>query len=531
VSVSGSSGAARRGAPEMAPRRGSRASPRVAALSSSSSLSSSGKKRSRECDDWSDSESLGTSSAQSPASSDTPSGTWRACPVPRLSSGSSQGSSQGPACAARGSGGLIGREAEVRRIQSFLDEHVSGGVGGSLYVCGGPGTGKTASVTHCLEVLSKRVGLRASGKGGKVVPVKMCTLNGNTLHPAAAVYPALEEALTGSRSVNAEAARRAVERALSRPRPTLLVAFVDEVDQLLGAGANKDEVLYQLFEWAHRPGSRLCLLGVANAVDLHERFLPKLGPRRAEDTLVFSAYDKEQLKAILAHKVADEAAAQGVRFDAVALELCAGKIAAKSGDLRKGLGVCARAVLAAKQGQRAQLEARAARGEPSPPPAQAQAQAQAQAVVSVAMMVGIMRGLFESPYVETIRALPQQAQYALAALVRLDAAQGADSLAETRRAASVEAAFAAYRRMADEWNLPALSLGDFSADVLPQLAEESLVELGPSSKKSPRDRTVRLCPRVSDVQHAFDDNAALRQLLSGARNRQFGANIYAVPGK
>jgi Cdc6-like AAA superfamily ATPase len=497
----------------MAPRRGARTPPGVAASSTS------GKKRSRACDQWSDSESLGASSARSPASSDTLSGASS-----RLSSGSTGSSSLQDSVSAARASGLIGRDAEVLRIQSFLDEHVSSGHGGSLYVCGGPGTGKTASVTHCLDVLSERVAARGSGKTkSKLVPVRVCTLNGNTFHPAAAVYPALEEALTGSRSANAEAARRSVERALSRPRPTLLVAFVDEVDQLLGSGANKDEVLYQLFEWAHRPGSRLCLVGVANAVDLHERFLPKLGPRRAEDTLVFSAYRKEQLTAILAHKVADEAATQDVRFDAVALELCAGKIAAKSGDLRKGLGVCARAVLAAKQTQRALAEERAARGEQSPPPA--------QAVVSVAMMAGIMRGLFESPYVETIRALPQQAQYALAAMVRLDVAQSADSLAETRKAASVEATYAAYRRMADEWNLPMLSLGDFSAELLPQLAEESLVELGPCSKKSPRDRTVRLCPRVSDVQHAFDDNSALRQLLSGARNRQFGANIYAVPGK
>ena len=41
------------------------------------------------------------------------------------------------------------------------------------------------------------------------------------------------------------------------------------------------QVLYQLFDWAAAPTSRLVLVGIANALDLTERFLPKLAARGA----------------------------------------------------------------------------------------------------------------------------------------------------------------------------------------------------------------------------------------------------------
>lgn len=53
----------------------------------------------------------------------------------------------------------------------------------------------------------------------------------------------------------------------------MYVVILDELDQLL---SKHQQVLYSLFEWAAAPGSKLILVGIANALDLTERFLPRL---------------------------------------------------------------------------------------------------------------------------------------------------------------------------------------------------------------------------------------------------------------
>ena len=49
--------------------------------------------------------------------------------------------------------------------------------------------------------------------------------------------------------------------------------ILDEIDQLV---TNDNQVLYTLFEWASKKQSRLVLIGIANALNLMDRFLPRL---------------------------------------------------------------------------------------------------------------------------------------------------------------------------------------------------------------------------------------------------------------
>lgn len=55
---------------------------------------------------------------------------------------------------------VVCREAEISRISSFLDTHISGRKPGSLYISGAPGTGKTAVIKHLLD---KKSSVSSSG--------------------------------------------------------------------------------------------------------------------------------------------------------------------------------------------------------------------------------------------------------------------------------------------------------------------------------------------------------------------------------
>lgn len=57
----------------------------------------------------------------------------------------------------------------------------------------------------------------------------------------------------------------------------MLVLVLDEID-CLGSTAGK-EILYKLFEWPCLELSRLVLIGIANALDLTKRILPRLAAK------------------------------------------------------------------------------------------------------------------------------------------------------------------------------------------------------------------------------------------------------------
>ncbi|NWH41286.1 CDC6 protein, partial [Chloropsis hardwickii] len=116
---------------------------------------------------------------------------------------------------------------------------------------------------------------------------------------------------------------------------------LDELDQLESKG---QDVLYTLFEWPQLPGSRLVLVGLANALDLTDRSLARLRahPAGSPRLLHFPPYTREQLTCILQERLA-QVAGEPV-LDSAALQFCARKVSAVSGDARKALDVCRRAV-------------------------------------------------------------------------------------------------------------------------------------------------------------------------------------------
>lgn len=99
--------------------------------------------------------------------------------------------------------------------------------------------------------------------------------------------------------------------------------MLDEIDQL---ESKRQSVLYTIFEWPALPNSRLVLVGIANALDLTERALPRLQARCSlrPQTLHFAPYTKEQIIKIFTTVLATEDKTNV--FSPVALQMLAGKL-------------------------------------------------------------------------------------------------------------------------------------------------------------------------------------------------------------
>ncbi|XP_051966916.1 cell division control protein 6 homolog [Xyrauchen texanus] len=220
---------------------------------------------------------------------------------------------------------LLSREAERATIVSFLENHVVAAKPSSLYISGAPGTGKTA----CLNcVLQEQEALL---KG-----VQTVVINCMNLRSSHAIFPMLGERL-GAPKGHSEAR---LAKLLIKSGPTVLLVL-DEMDQL---DSKSQEVLYTIFEWPYLPNSRLCLIGIANALDLTDRILPRLQakPHCRPKLLHFPPYSREELNAIVQDRLA-QVSGEGV-LDAAAVQFCARKVSAVSGDARKALDICRRAV-------------------------------------------------------------------------------------------------------------------------------------------------------------------------------------------
>ncbi|XP_077428053.1 cell division control protein 6 homolog isoform X2 [Vanacampus margaritifer] len=233
---------------------------------------------------------------------------------------------------------LLSRESECAAIRTFLERTAVRRLPGSLYVSGAPGTGKTACLDSVLRDMKDELS-----------HVQTLTVNCMSLRSSHVIFPLLAEKLKVS------AGHKGLQRRLTGPGPAVLLVL-DELDQL---DSKTQDVLYTIFEWPHLPQSRLCLVGIANALDLTDRILPRLQarPRCRPLLLNFPPYSRDQLGAIVQDRLA-QACADGV-LDAAAVQFCARKVSAVSGDARKALDICRRAVEIVQSEHRKKAEQRA----------------------------------------------------------------------------------------------------------------------------------------------------------------------------
>lgn len=228
------------------------------------------------------------------------------------------------------------RTKEMEEITSFIKGAICNDhcLGRCLYIHGVPGTGKTMTVHTVLK------NLRAEVDIGRMRAYNFVEVNGLKLSSPENIYRVIYEALSGHRvgwkkalSILNERFSEGTKISKEANRPCILL--VDELDLLL---TRNQSVLYNIFDWPTKSESKLIVIGIANTMDLPEKFLPRISSRMGIQRLCFGPYNHQQLKEIISSRL------KGIDvFEEQAIEFASRKVAAMSGDARRALEICRRA--------------------------------------------------------------------------------------------------------------------------------------------------------------------------------------------
>ena len=235
---------------------------------------------------------------------------------------------------------LVGRVKEIKEITRFLvdginEQHCSS----SLYMCGMPGTGKTAAFFCTINNLQNHPELR---KAYRFVYVN-CLKMGSAIE----FYQVLYKEITGQKT-SKNRALKLLKTYIEQPHhQEAIVLLVDELDALLNKRQN---VLYNLFNLSTAQASNMIVTGIANTMNLTERFLSKIASRIGTKQIVFPPYTREEILRIIQRRLKDT-----IVFCSDAVCFCSAKIASYSGDIRRALTVCKRAAFLAYETQKTQV--------------------------------------------------------------------------------------------------------------------------------------------------------------------------------
>ncbi|VYS53914.1 unnamed protein product [Arabidopsis thaliana] len=287
---------------------------------------------------------------------------------------------------------VVCREDEQRRVFEFVKGCMEQKKAGSLYICGCPGTGKSLSMEKVrlqAEEWAKQAGLHCP---------ETVSVNCTSLTKSTDIFSKILGNYESGKKANGsfsplQQLQRLFSQKQQQSRSKMMLIIADEMDYLITRDRG---VLHELFMLTTLPFSRCILIGVANAIDLADRFLPKLKSLNCKPLVVtFRAYSKDQILRILQERLV---ALPFVAFQSNALEICARKVSAASGDMRKALCVCRSALEILEIEVRGSIDQ-----EPKGPVPECQ-------VVKMDHMIAALSKTFKSPIVDTIQSLPQHQQ-------------------------------------------------------------------------------------------------------------------------
>lgn len=227
------------------------------------------------------------------------------------------------------------RDDEFSQIFLALESAISSATGSCIYVSGTPGTGKTATVREAVAQLKLR------NEDGELREFTFLEINGMKLVSPQDAYEILWEEVSGGQRVSSSNAMALLEKRFKEKdvnrKP--IVVLMDELDQLV---TKNQTVMYNFFNWPTLANSRLIVVAVANTMDLPERMLSnKISSRLGLTRIQFPGYSYDQIKQIIESRLED---IPGKVVEKDAVEFASRKIASVSGDARRALDICRRAV-------------------------------------------------------------------------------------------------------------------------------------------------------------------------------------------
>ncbi|CAE8618067.1 unnamed protein product [Polarella glacialis] len=261
---------------------------------------------------------------------------------------------------------LVTRGKECAVLDSFLERCLSSGQGrgGSLYLSGGPGTGKTCSARGAARAR------RLQRPGTRLVEINCmelqpCSLVGLLMRIIEVCSGGAPQGVTSRSSLESLLAAAASSLAALG---SAVVVIVDEVDQLVRRGqatrsGHGDCTLESLFSLPRLLGSpAVALIAIANAVDLVARSATA-SVQGLCSSLLFEPYSVDQLRSIVKVRFSS-AGDQGIAAEKVlgrmALELRVRQVAKRSGDCRHIVRLCEEGFMEALKASEAEPEAEAA---------------------------------------------------------------------------------------------------------------------------------------------------------------------------
>lgn len=230
------------------------------------------------------------------------------------------------------------RDSQKAQIFNFLEEAVvkQNTIKSSskcLYISGVPGTGKTASVREVIRDFQQRQWERMS--------IEFVEINAMGLSDSNMLYASLYQALTGVKELSPSQCAQKLNKYFREGRlqggnvpraqrmERRIVLILDEMDVLVSRG---EKILYDVFDWSMSGKVQFALICISNTMNLPEKMIPRIGSRLGVNRLTFPPYTSDELKIILAGYIKSQ---DEVIYDDGALRLCAAKVGAVSGDVRR----------------------------------------------------------------------------------------------------------------------------------------------------------------------------------------------------